>query len=362
MRLRRIIQDYFTFSKKERNGIIVLLAIIVLLIVANKVIFFFEKPGYVDIEQFLANIAAFEEEQKKEQKSLLLFSFNPNTIDSLALDSLNLPLKIKHNMLGFRNKGGRFYRAEDFRKIYGVNDSIFNAIKNFIDIPEKKNIAVAKHERRTIAYFAFDPNSCSNHELEKLGLTEKQIGTFRKYKKAIGGFQDRKQLKNIYGIRKAVLDSLVKYARIETKPEDYKKEDKLKKSRLIEINRADTTQLKQLKGIGPVLSKRIIKYRDLLGGFYSTHQLKEVYGLQEETYTEIAAYVKVDSLFIQKKNINFLSEKELAMHPYIDRSMAGRIVKYRNKNGSIENIEELLLKMILNKEEYERIRPYLGTN
>ncbi len=67
----------------------------------------------------------------------------------------------------------------------------------------------------------------------------------------------------------------------------------------IELNSADTTELKKLRGIGSKLSQRIVKYRTKLGGFSSKEQLKAVYGLSEETYEAILPHVWVDSTAIQ---------------------------------------------------------------
>ena len=93
MNFRQIIQDYFTFSRNERKGIVVLLILIFLLAVANKVIFYFEKPEKIDV--VLLDSARHELglvidsiNQPVSKKSL--FFFNPNTIDSVALESLSI--------------------------------------------------------------------------------------------------------------------------------------------------------------------------------------------------------------------------------------------------------------------------------
>jgi competence protein ComEA len=131
MNFRHIIQDYFTFSRNERKGIAVLLILIFLLAVANKVIFYFEKPARIDAE--LLNSASrelglFNDSINQPESKKSFFFFNPNTIDSIALDSLNIPESLKLNLLKFRSKGGKFYTNTDFRKIYGVTDQLFNQV------------------------------------------------------------------------------------------------------------------------------------------------------------------------------------------------------------------------------------------
>lgn len=55
----------------------------------------------------------------------------------------------------------------------------------------------------------------------------------------------------------------------------------------VNLNIADTSQLKRVYGIGDKLSERIVKYRDKLGGFVSMSQLKEVYGLDSTVVEDV---------------------------------------------------------------------------
>jgi DNA uptake protein ComE-like DNA-binding protein len=113
-----------------------------------------------------------------------------------------------------------------------------------------------------------------------------------------------------------------------------------------------------LPGIGTVLAKRIVKYRDLLGGFYTVDQLKEVYGLSEQTALIIEDKLTVDITRIKKLNLNFADEYELSRHPYLKKNLASKIVKFRTKHGSFQDFVILRDSMILNIDEYNRIRPY----
>jgi hypothetical protein len=112
---------------------------------------------------------------------------------------------------------------------------------------------------------------------------------------------------------------------------DLKKESKLQ---AIDLNEADTAQLIRIKGIGPVFSSRIIKYRNLLGGYVMTEQLSEVYGLSAETLLNLRECVFVDSLFIPEKiRINFSEWIDLVKHPYINSEFANRILRKRSMEG-----------------------------
>jgi DNA uptake protein ComE-like DNA-binding protein len=128
---------------------------------------------------------------------------------------------------------------------------------------------------------------------------------------------------------------------------------------IADINRCDTSELIKLPGIGPVLSARIIKYRQLLGGYASKEQLREVYGLPGETYDLIKDMVSADTLLILKININTTDYKRLDRMPYFERSEINSILKYREMAGRIRNINELVDNKVLSREKAGKVRPYL---
>jgi competence ComEA-like helix-hairpin-helix protein len=132
-----------------------------------------------------------------------------------------------------------------------------------------------------------------------------------------------------------------------------------KKKQIIEINRSDSATLVRLPGIGPVLSARIVKYRNLLGGFARIGQLKEVYGLPEETFEMIKNRISVDTSFITRININTSDYKELYHIRYFDKYELSSIMKYRQLKGKIESMTELIDNKIITKEKALIVGPYL---
>jgi competence protein ComEA len=127
----------------------------------------------------------------------------------------------------------------------------------------------------------------------------------------------------------------------------------------VEINKADTSELDKLPGIGKILSKRIIKYRQLLGGFYSKEQLGEVYGINDLLKKNIIPYVFIDTSLIHKLSINTDDFKKINAHPYISYEQTKGIfnLRYRTK-GKIE-IEILKKSGIFDSVTLQKIKPYL---
>jgi DNA uptake protein ComE-like DNA-binding protein len=126
----------------------------------------------------------------------------------------------------------------------------------------------------------------------------------------------------------------------------------------IEINIADSSALDKLPGIGPAFAHRIIKYRCILGGFYSLNQLYEVYGIKPETIRKIEKYLVIDTFKIQKIAINTAGFKEINAHPYISYEQTKAICKRRSKQ-KFESLIQLTEAGIFSVDELEKIRPYL---
>lgn len=359
MNFRQIIHDYFTFSRNERKGIVVLLVLIFLLAVANKTIFYFEKPGKIDsilLDSARQKLVTVNDSLNQQDALNPLFSFNPNTIDSVALDSLSIPQSVKLNLMKFRSKGGKFYTKSDFKKIYGVTDQLFIQVSPFL-LFENESPSL-KSKTPASALFLFDPNKATDSEFLRLGFSDKQITTIRKYLDKGGIFKDKADFFKIRVISENQKRKLSDWIRIENVQKEEPKTNIITGINSLELNMADSTQLKQLPGVGSVLSQRIVKYRDFLGGFYSVNQLKEVYGLSEQTISLIAGRVSVDITRIRKLDINFADANELSRHPYLKKNLASKIVKFRTKHGSIQDLTILRDSMILNIDEYNRIKPY----
>lgn len=88
---------------------------------------------------------------------------------------------------------------------------------------------------------------------------------------------------------------------------------KLKPGATIDLNSADTTLLKRVPGIGSSFARRIVKYRDLLGGYYVVEQLQEVYGMDRERYDAIHPYFTIGTVVRPLT----LTIDSISYHPYL---------------------------------------------
>ncbi len=205
-------------------------------------------------------------------------------------------------------------------------------------------------------YFDFDPNYIAYEELLNLGLSERVARTLIKYRTSGGKFHNKKDLLKIYGLENKDFKRLEPFIDIPpVSATDIKRHD----VRAFELNGSDTLQLEGIYGIGPVLSRRIIRYRDLLGGFYSREQLKEVYGLQEQQYEQLVRHVFIDTGLLERMNLNTVEREVLSGHPYLSTYQADAIIAYRDFSGEWQDIDEIRHNELLPDSVFERIRPYL---
>ena len=132
----------------------------------------------------------------------------------------------------------------------------------------------------------------------------------------------------------------------------------IEKHVIYDLNTATADDLRKIKGIGKVYSERIVKYRNMLGGFSNKDQLSEVYGINDELINKIT-----NDFSIQSDNeaipINSDSVKILAGHPYISYDLAWVIINYRKQNGDISEFEDLKKIKALDDSVLQKLRPYI---
>lgn len=131
---------------------------------------------------------------------------------------------------------------------------------------------------------------------------------------------------------------------------------------MVELNGADTTLLKQLRGIGSGYARTIVNYRNKLGGFYAKEQLLEVYRFKEETYQKIQHQLQVDTTLIQKIPINEASIDELKRHPYIRYFQAKSLYDNRLKRPGkrYNSVNDVVEDKDVTPAFIQRIAPYLS--
>lgn len=232
-------------------------------------------------------------------ETFTLILFNPNDVTYKDLKGFGLSSEVSNRWLKYLDAGGSFRKVEDVIKIYGLSDEDFIRLKPFILIP-------------------------------RISETTKRS--------PIGKRIDIEQSEN------------------------YKKSENSRKSVLsFNINEVDSTELQKIRGIGKILSSRIVRFRSNLGGFVSVDQLDEVYGIEDYALINLKEAALMEEDFTpERKNINKLDIEELAKHPYVGYQEAKVIVAYRSQHGEFGAIHDLLQIRTLDSTWLNRVYPYLS--
>lgn len=236
----------------------------------------------------------------------------------------------------------------------------------------KKDISTGEALSNT-SMFEFDPNTISADSLLLLGLKPFVARAIVNYRKSGGEFHKPEDLKRIYNLDEIEYEQLAPFIEIQEKfqvaEDNYGTEYETGKSHgeeveqisPVDINRADTAQLKQIPGIGSYYAREIVRYRKLFGGYRSLDQLLEIdlYMFDVEKLDEVAPYLTVDTASVERIDLNQVSLDELRLHPYFPYSVANSIVKMRDAHGPYQNVSDIKRSHLVNDSIFELVKPYL---
>ena len=317
---------------------------------------------------------AFEQYQTQQNKKyqrdtieIRLHEFNPNTADSSTLVHLGFQPWQAKNMLKYRAKGGKYRKAEDLKRLYGMTDSMYNTLAPYIQIPPEIRQKDQKYQEDSIEIIMqdFDPNTADSITLVHLGFQPWQAKNILKYRAKGGKYRKAEDLKRLYGMTDSMYLVLEQYIQI---PKDSTimgqqnsntKKYTQKKDTILNLRTADTTELKMISGIGSYRAKMIVRYREQLGGFAHVEQIMEAKGMEKTVADSILPHFYLDSIIIQPMAVNKLRPEILSKHPYLTFDQAKSIYEYRRKHIRIRSVDELYKIDKLTENDIKKISIYL---
>lgn len=224
-----------------------------------------------------------------------------------------------------------------------------------------------KKERAEIVLQPFDPNVADSALLCRVGFPSFMARNLIRYRSKGGVFRTPESLKRIYGMTDSLYQTLEPYITIcpdfqhrdtlpwKTAPVD-SLEMKYAEGTVIELNHADTVQLKRIPGIGRGLARMIVAYRQRLGGFVSVDQLQEIPHLE----ASVNKWFRLDTTDVRRLLVNRYGLDRLRSHPYMDFYKAKAILEYRRKYGKIKGLSQLSLWKEFSEKDLKRLAPYLS--
>jgi DNA uptake protein ComE-like DNA-binding protein len=261
------------------------------------------KTQFADYQAKQDSIRKAEWRKKRDTIEIRMQMFDPNTADSSTLVHVGLKKWQASNMLKYRAKGGRYRRAEDMKKIYGMTDSMYMALLPYIQID-------------TVAV---------DHYRDSIRQRERDS---------------------------VMIDSMPRYV-------------SQKRDTILNLRTADTTELKMIRGIGSYRARQIVRYREQLGGFAHVDQLCEIKALQPLLTDSIQAdsllaHFWLDSVIINPLRVNSAGVEKLQRHPYLSFEQAKAIYELRRKKIHLDSITQLKKVDCFTEQELKRLTPYLS--
>jgi competence protein ComEA len=334
------IRGYLTFTRKERFGVLFLLLLIIIFFILP---YFFKKsPGdrnpeaYIKIKEEVRKFesrmadsslkesshnsytqqkrfsATFDQAKADKYGQEQMFYFDPNKIGATDWIRLGLQERLVQTIHHYLEKGGRFQKAEDLKKLYGLHSSDYERLYPFV------RISRSPAEYRTS--LRYKKSSSDYHS-----ATSKTDSFFHK-------------------------DLLVPERSFKPAAKIFTETD---------VNLSDSNAWSKLPGIGAKLASRILRFREKLGGFYKTDQVAEVYGLPDSTFQKLKPYLRIHPTALRQIDINTATKETLTSHPYIRWPLARGIIEYRQQHGSFNSVSDLLQLAQMDQALFEKLRPYL---
>lgn len=215
----------------------------------------------------------------------------------------------------------------------------------------------------------FDPNTADSVLLRQLGLPVYIVRNILKYRAKGGVFRSPESFSRIYGLKEEVYQKLKPYITIaplvsvsHVRTDTFRQlKDtipyipKYEEGTIVGLNKADTSILKRIPGIGSTLARMIVVYRQRLGGFYDVSQLQEV----PHVRVELNKWFVVTPAGLHKIQVNSASLDKLRSHPYMDFYKAKAIMEYRRKRGKIKGLSQLSMFEEFTEKDLKRLSPYL---
>lgn len=217
--------------------------------------------------------------------------------------------------------------------------------------PEIDKMKKAKIDFKPKIY-PFNPNFITDFKGYKLGMSTVEIDRLLKFREGNKYVNSAEEFQAVTKVSDSLLNAISPYFRFpdwvkNTKSgfASYEKQSFVKNEKiiLIDINKATQEDLIKIYGIGPGLSERILKQKEILGGFVSMEQMNDIWGLSPEVIEKLNAQFKIGVIpNVKKIKINDASVKELSQFPYFRYPISKEIVTYRSMNGGISNSEDLI--------------------
>jgi competence protein ComEA len=318
---QRRVRRYFSFSRRETSGFVVLL-LLLLLLLALPWLLEPALPAYdpaadqLHLDQLAAELATQRQPRVLRPRypqhtyarrpavaQIPLAPFDPNALTATAWEARGMPHFLALRLVHFRDVIGGFKAKEQIQRTYGLPDSVYARLAPYMQLPDQ----LPPRESRFPKSYANNQHTFEPRPASKFARKPTHLAPF-------------------------------------------------------DLNTADTTQLMQIRGIGRGLSRRVIEYRQQLGGFLREDQLTEIYSLRDapDLVDSLRKYSFVAPAFTPALlEINTAPFEVLQAHPYVGKRLARVLVAFRQQHPPFRQADDLRQIRVMDAETLDKLRPYL---
>jgi competence protein ComEA len=314
--MKQFITEYLSFTRKERTGLFVLLLLIIFFSILPFLFPFFIHKKQIDHAAFEKAIAALKIKQADSSSmnykkydddrepnyyprknynytanKAELFYFDPNTLSAEGWKKLGIREKTIGTIQNYTAKGGRFRKADDIAKIWGLHDDEVRRLMPFVVIKEKATDPFVKkewekkpYERMEKKIDPFDINVADTSAFIALpGIGSKLAARIVAFREKLGGFYAVEQIGETYGLPDSVFQ---KSRNLFLLPHPAVKQ--------LSINSATLDELKAHPYIRYNLAGAIVQYRSQHGNYRAVADIKKIMMVTEDIYKKAAPYLSVE--------------------------------------------------------------------
>lgn len=307
-------KDYFSFTKKERKGIFTVVFVIILIAVLPRFFRFFVNDEPINTTEFEKEIASLKRDSSssisfsKKQNEYYddytpsykkelpvkkeVFYFDPNTASESDWIRLGIRERTAQTIQKYIAKGGKFYKPEDLKKIYGLSENDAERLIPYVKIPEvKKEYSTHQNnypERKTYEskkiIESIDINVADTAAFIALpGIGSALSRRIISFRKKLGGFYAVDQIAETYNLPDSTFEKIKKYLVVNSKA--------IKK---ININSASVDEMRSHPYINYSVADAIYQYRIQHGNFNSVDDLKKIMTIDNEFFNKVSPYLSIE--------------------------------------------------------------------
>ncbi len=349
--------EQLSFSENQKRGVLIL-GLIIVLAMGGWALWNVLRPEVQNIPFGLES----DVDSLRQIAETPEFFVDVNGADSSEFTRLRgIGPVLASRIVRFREKAGGFDSIQQVAATYGLSGETFDYIVPYLRLDSALLVAYRQqlpHESPATPARKLDLNEASASELERLpGIGPVLSKRIVKYRNSLGGFQSVDDLSEVYGLPP---ETLIKIRPLLTLQSAVAEQDEGPDLIFpIDLNTSDEQALARIPGLGEREAQRIVKFRELLGFYYQTDQLSQVYGLDSEQVTKLSPYLKIGDLsMFPRWDLNEADSRQLGYLGHINGATADAIIQYRNQIGEFESWDEVKLIPGLSPEAFSELKIY----